>query len=382
MKLFYLAALLGLVTLTTANINGPYLFWGHEKVINLQPRALQEASENHFSDLFRDAKAIVIFVRNSTKRLDGQQYPKFQQLIRNNGWSYLPQHSLLADPFNYNANIEVINLSGPAEESDSEIVGGYTDALSIYGEGEVLGILASREEDAHFIAKRAAAVAAASEGEGDEGISTTASPGPEEYEDNYIYVANGRKAVLNVNAAPELTINQTKLLLKEHTKEITFDDQRSKHYGRLSVIFKVDDEKVTLRFNFSVKYGTWAMKAVEVRYKEYETVLQVVGRQYDIPSAPLKFSYRCSARHLQFTNGNDTLVLKDYQVQPWLDGAERFGDVYDCIGFTTAPIWAGVLVSLFLVGILSIGILALMDIKTPNRFESSRSKQLTFTVQE
>lgn len=71
-----------------------------------------------------------------------------------------------------------------------------------------------------------------------------------------------------------------------------------------------------------------------------------------------------------------------FQVQPWLDGAERFGDVYDCIGFTTAPIWAGVLVTLFLVGILSIGILALMDIKTPNRFESSRSKQLTFTVQE
>uniref|UniRef100_T1PIH6 Lysosome-associated membrane glycoprotein (Lamp) n=1 Tax=Musca domestica TaxID=7370 RepID=T1PIH6_MUSDO len=379
MKLFYLTALLvGLVTLTTANINGPYLLWGHEKVINLQPRALLEVSENQLSELFRDAKAIVIFVRNSSKPLNGQQYPKFQQLIRNNAWSYLPQHSLLADPFNYNANIEVIGLSGPIEESDSEIVGGFTDAVSIYGEGEVLGILTSREEDAHFIAKRAAG-----ESEVEEGASTTASPpGPEEFEDNYIYVANGRKAVLNVNAAPELHINHTKLLLKEHTKEITFDDQRSKGYGRLSVIFKVDDEKVTLRFNFTLKYGTWAMKAVEVRHKEYETVLTVVGREYDIPSAPVKFSYRCSARHLEFTNGNDTLVLKDYQVQPWLDGAERFGDVYDCIGFTTAPIWAGVLVTLFLVGILSIGILALMDIKTPNRFESSRSKQLTFTVQE
>ena len=71
-----------------------------------------------------------------------------------------------------------------------------------------------------------------------------------------------------------------------------------------------------------------------------------------------------------------------YKVQPWLNGASEFGDVYDCVGFTTAPIWAGVLVSLFLGGILSIGIVALMDIKTPNRFESSRSKQLTFTVQE
>lgn len=60
--------------------------------------------------------------------------------------------------------------------------------MSIYGEGEVLGILTSREEDAHFIAKRAAG-----ESEVEEGASTTASPpGPEEFEDNYIYVANGK----------------------------------------------------------------------------------------------------------------------------------------------------------------------------------------------
>ncbi|XP_013118433.2 uncharacterized protein LOC106095686 [Stomoxys calcitrans] len=378
MKLFYFALVLGLVTLTSANINGPYLLWGHAKVVNLQPAALVEASESDFSDLFRDAKAIVIFVRNNTRRLESQKYPKFHQLIKDNSWSYLPQHTLLANPFNYNANIEVINLSGPVEESDSEIVGGFADALSIYGEGEVLGILASREEEAHFIAKREAG-----EGEGDAGVSTTSSPpGPEETEESYIYVASGEKAVLHVNAAPELYIQHKNLSLKEHNKEITFDDQRSKGYGRLSIIFKVDDEKVTLRFNFTLKYGTWAMKAVEVRYKDNETVLQVVGRQYDVPSAPLKFSYRCSSRHLLFTNGNDTLKIKDYQVQPWLEGALKFGDVYDCVGFTTAPIWAGVLVTLFLCGILTIGILALMDIKTPNRFESSRSKQLTFTVQE
>lgn len=120
---------------------------------------------------------------------------------------------------------------------------------------------------------------------------------------------------MHVGAAPELYLGTTKLVLKEHNKEITFDDQRAKGYGRLSVIFKVDDEKLTLRFNFTLKYGTWGMKAVEVRYKDNETVLQVVGRAYDIPSAPLKFSYRCSSRHLLFTNGNDTLQIRDYQVR-------------------------------------------------------------------
>lgn len=60
--------------------------------------------------------------------------------------------------------------------------------MSIYGEGEVLGILATREEEAHFISKREA-----KEGEIDEGRSTTSSPPTnEETEESFIYVAGGK----------------------------------------------------------------------------------------------------------------------------------------------------------------------------------------------
>lgn len=104
--IFILFALL-LISCTQANLSGPYLLWGNEKVINLQPRALIEANENDFADLFRDVKAIVVFVRNNTKRLDGKLYPKFQELVKHNAWTYLPQRSLAVDPFDYNANIEV-----------------------------------------------------------------------------------------------------------------------------------------------------------------------------------------------------------------------------------------------------------------------------------
>lgn len=65
-----------------------------------------------------------------------------------------------------------------------------------------------------------------------------------------------------------------------------------------------------------------------------------------------------------------------------MNGEERFGNAYDCVGFTTAPIWSGVLVSLFIAFIVAIGIVCIMDIKPPNRFESNRNKQLTFTIQE
>lgn len=84
-------------------------------------------------------------------------------------------------------NFKVINLSGSPDESDSEIVAGYTDSLAIYGEGEVLGILASREEEAHFIAKREA-----KEDEIEGSTSTTASPVAEETEESFVYVADGK----------------------------------------------------------------------------------------------------------------------------------------------------------------------------------------------
>lgn len=59
-----------------------------------------------------------------------------------------------------------------------------------------------------------------------------------------------------------------------------------------------------------------------------------------------------------------------------------FGDVYDCMGYMTAPIWSGILVTFIMILGASIGICAILDIKPPNRFDNNRSKQLTFTVQD
>ncbi|XP_067619756.1 V-type proton ATPase subunit S1 [Eurosta solidaginis] len=370
------------VTISSVNgLSGPYLFWGHQSVFSLQPRALVEVSEDDLTNLFQNVKAIVVFVRNSTGPLDGKLYPKFQPLVKSTAWAYLPQHALVTEPFNYNANIEVINLGGTVEDEDEALISGYDDAVTIYGKGEVLGILASREEDTHFIGKRDAKER---EDRTDEATTTSLTPTAEEEDKSFIYVALGNKAVLYVTSAPIINItgklNNTKLV--SHNKDVTFDDQKGKGYGRLNIIFSVDTQKLFLRFNFTLSRGYWYMKAVEVEYNDFKSILPVLGSQYSIPSAPIGFSYRCSSRILQFGNDSDTLTISDFQVQPWLNGAPRFGDVYDCVGFTTAPIWAGILVTFFLIGILSIGLIALMEIKTPNRFESSRSKQLSLYVQE
>lgn len=122
-----------------------------------------------------------------------------------------------------------------------------------------------------------------------------------------------------VNTAPKLQLSYAKepFNLTKHLKSTTFDDQsKTKNYGRLIIIFSVDKdkEKLFLRFNFTVNRGTWAMKSVDVDYKGTKTVLNIEGGMYNVPSAPIGFSYRCSTRKMIFTNGNDTLELDDYQV--------------------------------------------------------------------
>ncbi|XP_017008750.2 uncharacterized protein VhaAC45RP isoform X1 [Drosophila takahashii] len=373
----------------SASIAGPFIFWGHQRVTGLQSQALVDSNSRELplTQLFTEAKAIVVFVRNSTNRLEGIKYPRFQNLVKSGAWTYLPQRSLAAEPFGLNANIEVVSLSGHGEEDDSEILSAYNEALNTYGRGEVLGILASREEEAHFLAKREASPAGEEEEKDKDKEKSKSAEGPEETEASFIYVAEGNKAVLSLNGPLELRLTNDTLKLEEHIKQITFDDQRAKGYGRLSITFMHSGEKCTLRFKFSLIRGSWTLRNVEVEYRDLKSVLVARGDEYTLPNAPLGFSYRCSAENVHFLNPqrNETiqgLILTDFQVQPWLNGRPEYGEVYDCVGFVSAPILAGLFVVTLLLGILGLGISAMLSMHTPNRFESSRSKQLTFTIQE
>ncbi|KAH8278670.1 hypothetical protein KR018_006763 [Drosophila ironensis] len=383
MKLIFVSILLCVALGScTASISGPFIFWGTTGVKSVQPQALVDATaqELPLTQLFKEAKAIVVFVRNATTRLEGTKYPQFQNLVKSGPWNYLPQRNLATEPFGHNANIEVINLSGRCEEDDSEILSAYNEALETYGQGGVIGILASREEEPHFLAKREAAT-----GEEESKSKKESESAAEETEENFVYVAEGNKAVLSLNGPLELRLSNDTLILKEHTKQITFDDQHGKGYGRLSITFMHSGEKCTLRFKFTLIRGSWTLRNVEVDYRDQKSVLVARGDEYTLPNAPLGFSYRCSSENVTFLNPvrNETLqslLLSDFQVQPWLNGRTKFGEVYDCVGFVTAPILAGLLVVTLLLGILGIGISAMLSMHTPNRFESSRSsKQLTFT---
>lgn len=81
----------------------------------------------------------------------------------------------------------------------------------------------------------------------------------------------------------------------------------------------------------------------------------------------------------EFTDGKTWLLVKDLQVQPKARSG-RFSDAYNCVPFTTVPIWSGLFVSALLGLGLALGLSALASIKTMDKFENSKSKQLTITV--
>lgn len=157
---------------------------------------------------------------------------------------------------------------------------------------------------------------------------------------------------------------------------------------------------MNLIFRFPITNGYWSLNSAEIRDQTRTLhILNVVGEG---PTAPIGFSYKCS-RALIFRNNSTSLTLRNIQVCPIvvtshncdifnenhyfkvqaeMNSKTRFGDAYDCVGFTTAPIWSGIFVAFLICFVTALSIHCILEIKPPNRFENNRSKQLIFTVQE
>jgi hypothetical protein len=104
----------------------------------------------------------------------------------------LPQELLTSDPLEYNVNAEVFTLTGPVMMQDNEIAAFYRDAQINYGNRNVLGILAARNENGEHVVMKRQARAVTTEASD---VSTT--PVPDEDEDNLIYVASSESFFWN-----------------------------------------------------------------------------------------------------------------------------------------------------------------------------------------
>lgn len=130
-----------------------------------------------------------------------------------------------------------------------------------------------------------------------------------------------------------------------------------------------------LKLNFLLTQGSWEIVGVTYNNAPYYLRHRVHLNRY--------FSYHCNNLEYFTSSGNNRIVFEQVQLQPFWDytGDEfRFGDAWDCVGFTSP----GILTGLFLVAIFIIigayGISWMMDIRTMDRYDDPKGKTITVTA--
>lgn len=146
-----------------------------------------------------------------------------------------------------------------------------------------------------------------------------------------------------------------------------------------------DTAKLTL--NFHQEGGYWYFDTVMVSVTSPQPVTELLYPDSEI-FALLDFSYRCK-QNITFGGFNNTksysLMLDDMKIQPFFETTNttiEFGDSFNCVGFFTAPIWAGLFVTFILLAITFYGIMMMMDIRTMDRFDDPKGKTITINAAE
>ncbi|XP_060528513.1 uncharacterized protein LOC132703344 [Cylas formicarius] len=170
-----------------------------------------------------------------------------------------------------------------------------------------------------------------------------------------------------------LTINRTRIYLGNIAKDMINVDTR------LNVNIPLGEgEKVSLRFNFSWSRGYWYLPSVRITHSNTK-INEILSTEEDI-MAPSGFSYHCNGQSI-FSNATADIELRIYDLQVQVNSKNgKFGDAYDCVPFMTVPIWSGLFITSILGLALVVALTALMDIKTLDKFDNYKTKNLSITV--
>lgn len=142
-------------------------------------------------------------------------------------------------------------------------------------------------------------------------------------------------------------------------------------------------ENVVIKLQFEIGDGYWQVTEVNVSHDGKDIKMQRL-RTF----VPKTFSFHCI--HTRFADLPEdkgaplnVLTLSGLQMQYFDANHEHtFGDSYDCVGFTTTPIWSGLMVTFIMVLILTAGLIAMMDIKTMDRFDDPKGKTIIINAAE
>ncbi|KAG5333238.1 VAS1 ATPase, partial [Acromyrmex charruanus] len=186
-----------------------------------------------------------------------------------------------------------------------------------------------------------------------------------------VLLYSAQPLILKISDKPEVQLVQSK---------VSGMSSRKSNESTVILTIKLTDQTIgslTLEFFFEVKSaGYYTLNKVT-----YETTNGVdnLFTKRDI-YFPFGFSYHCSPK-TTFTDGTTFLSITDMQVQ--VDHKDAtFSDAYDCVGFTSIPIWTGIFVTIILGLIMIWALTMIMDIRTMDRFDDPKGKTITISSAE
>lgn len=354
----------------------PVLLWGSSTELDSHPsrvNPLLKTSQEEFNQILNSKMdnlqpPVLVFVKDSLCVEDLTQHKEdLQQVTNRSLLAYLPAVKSPLSVFedlslynqSYDDNVDsildgqlvikpIISLDTISEvyrsikESSPNLIAALTGRSCSYSRSERVRreITASNSSD-KFIVKGERVLLYSSE------LPYIKLPA----EDKFIKLTN-----MTVN---KVDINETTIVLR-----ITFNGITPSIY------------KVVLLFNFELPSpGYYSLKSVT--YRENDMNFDVLTPNVDIVF-PYNFSYHCS-ENITFSRNNTAIRLIDFQVQ--ID-ATSFGDAYDCINFTTIPIWTGLFVTVILGLIMMWALAMIIDIRTMDRFDDPKGKTISVSLQE
>ncbi|XP_015585471.1 V-type proton ATPase subunit S1 [Cephus cinctus] len=197
--------------------------------------------------------------------------------------------------------------------------------------------------------------------------------------DTYFLVTSDR-VLLYSSVAPQLKVSGVETYVSLPTPtSVSNDGNSTTNSVQLNMVFDItigNITEVTLRFLFTVETaGYYTLKTVEYEPTGMSATLLYSNTEIVFP---FNFSYHCSQK-TEFNSTSVRLNITNIQVQV---DATSFNDAYDCVGFTTIPIWMGLFVTAIMAMILIWGLTMVMDIRTMDRFDDPKGKTITISASE
>ncbi|XP_065092617.1 V-type proton ATPase subunit S1 [Ochlerotatus camptorhynchus] len=165
-------------------------------------------------------------------------------------------------------------------------------------------------------------------------------------------------------------------LVEVSLETVTKNDANSSE-STLQIDIKGPSASLTIMFEATS--GSWEITGVTYDNTPYYLRHRVHLNQH--------FSYRCYSLRYYTLDMKKEIVLEQVQIQPFWASEDvtefnRFGDSWDCIGFTTPGILTGLFLVFIFIFIGAYGITWMMDIRTMDRFDDPKGKTITINVAE